>query len=69
MCQFGEIQFAVINFARIHFCELSVCEIRILINYEPVAGGQRMASRRWPTKLVMSWEAVGDVQLCTCKEV
>ena len=25
-----------------------------------------MASRRWPTKLVMSWEAVGDVQLCTC---
>ena len=28
-----------------------------------------MASRRWPTKLVMSWEAVGDVQLCTCKEV
>ena len=30
------------------------------------AGGQRMASRRWPMKLVMSWEAVGDVQLCTC---
>ena len=27
-----------------------------------------MASRRWPTKLVMSWEAVGDVQLCTCQE-
>ena len=26
-----------------------------------------MASRRWPTKLVMSWEAVGDVQLCTCR--
>ena len=28
-----------------------------------------MASRRWPTKLVVSWEAVGDVQLRTCKEV
>ena len=26
-----------------------------------VAGGQRMTSRRWPTKLVMSWDAVRDV--------
>ena len=25
------------------------------------AGGQRMTSRRWPTKLVMSWDAVRDV--------
>ena len=25
------------------------------------AGGQCMTSRHWPTKLVMSWEAVGDV--------
>ena len=30
-------------------------------NHCTVAGGQRMASRRWPTKLVMSWEAVRDV--------
>ena len=27
----------------------------------PQAGGQRMTSRRWPTKLVMSWDAVRDV--------
>ena len=25
------------------------------------AGGQRMTSRRWPTELMISWEAVGDV--------
>ena len=31
------------------------------LNAEKEAGGQRMTSRRWPTKLVMSWEAVRDV--------
>ena len=30
------------------------------------AGGQRMTSQRWRTKLVVSWEAVRDVWLYTC---
>ena len=42
-------------------------DVKLLIEFTLFAGGQRMASRRWPTKLVMSWEAVGDVQLCTCR--
>ena len=31
------------------------------LNAEKEAGGHRMTSRRWPTKLVMSWDAVRDV--------
>ena len=47
---------------------LRYCTLDTIIRFSiKIAGGQRMASRRWPTKLVMSWEAVGDVQLCTCE--
>ena len=28
-------------------------------------GHQRRASQLWPTNLMLSWEAVGDAQLCT----
>ena len=54
-----------------HMSKLGVCVCvrlshSVSKSFSDYAGGQRMASRRWPTKLVMSCKAVRDVRLCTC---
>ena len=44
-----------------------ICMVYIYIHiYTFISlGHQRRASQLWPTNLMLSWEAVGDAQLCT----
>ena len=41
-------------------------ELSDLQTFFEKAGGQRMIPRRWPTKLVVSWEGIWDAKSCTC---